>query len=503
MEWFLRQQAEKLEEKKVSVREPALASPVVYFSTWRTTSSDVLSLVTTATPFSRPATWDVDGSAASPTPLPPAAGVPTRRQPPTPAPFRESKFYSPLCVDGAVNDLERATTNKALWQEREKFLTRLRARRIDREILETAAAVKIQALCRGIVTRAQMEQQSRLALARSRLRKSYNSVVVKLRVKKFVESNVTETRGRAGDAVVKIQRHWRRRLGMRCAAKERHSQREELLNWASTRLQRMVRKRFAWRATAKLRMRQYEAVRAQSSQAVQKLARKAAARKVILRRQLLLQYVAAVAVQRCARKHLARKACRNVRALASVLRVNAAAIPIQAIFRGQLHRRCVVACVRAVGERVGALVVCCTGTAVVFSPRRRRRRVSGGRWGWQRAAMSIAAVAYLGCGFAAWWWWSASSSCTHSTSLAPAPAQLCSCLSALAPSSLLRCADRYVRVLRTQEKKDLIFAAALSVQRVYRGHLGRCEFRAERSRSDMEHTVGACIRVRCQSSTML
>ena len=60
-------------------------------------------------------------------------------------------------------------------------------------------------------------------------------------------------------------------------------------------------------------------------------------------------------------------------------------------------------------------------------------------------------------------------------------------------ATLLR--PRYVRLLRTQEKKDLIFSAALSVQRVYRGHLGRCEFRAERSRSDMEHTVGACIRV--------
>lgn len=274
MDWFLRQQAEKLEEKKVSCREPALASPVVYFSTWRTTSSDILSLVTTATPFSRPASWDSSeqqdggGGGGSGSPGSPKSRSRQRNKQP------HSKFYSPLCQDGAVNDLERANTNKALWQEKEKFSTRLRARRIDREILETAAAVKVQALCRGIVTRAKVQEEARLALARARLRKSYNSVVVKLRVKKFVEANVTETRGRAGTAVVTIQKQWRSYLARRYASKERLAQREELLNWASTRLQCLVRKRMAWRATAKMRMRQYEAVRSEGSQSIQKLARK-------------------------------------------------------------------------------------------------------------------------------------------------------------------------------------------------------------------------------------
>eukprot|EP00750_Incisomonas_marina_P018787 INCI3142.3.p1 GENE.INCI3142.3~~INCI3142.3.p1 ORF type:complete len:689 (+),score=97.55 INCI3142.3:181-2247(+) len=348
MEWFLRQQAEKLQEKKISVREPALASPVVYFSTWRTTSSDVLSLVTTATPFSRPATWDppspqsgghnTGNAKRSPRSQQRRRGGDGSRQP-QPAPFAESKFYSPLCVEGAVNDLERANTNKKLWQEKEKFSTRLRARRVDREILETAAAVKIQALCRGILAQKKVHAQKRFALARARLRRSYMSVVMKLRVKHFVEANVTETRGRAATAVVAIQKTWRRFLAHRLVDKERLALREELLNWAATQLQRLVRKRFAWRATSKLRMRHYEERRANGGQSIQKLARTLAARKNIIRRTALLQYVASTVIQRCARAHLARKASHKERELQGVLRVNASAIPIQAIFRGQLHRR--------------------------------------------------------------------------------------------------------------------------------------------------------------------
>lgn len=347
MEWFLRQQAEKLQEKKVSVREPALASPVVYFSTWRTTSSDVLSLVTTATPFSRPATWDPPSpsrNANAKAVVSPRSQQQRRRggggsRQPQPAPFAESKFYSPLCVEGAVNDLERANTNKRLWQEKEKFSTRLRARRVDREILETAAAVKIQALCRGILAQKKVHSQKRFALARARLRRSYISVVMKLRVKHFVEANVTATRGRAATAVVAIQKTWRRFLAHRFVDKERLALREELLNWAATQLQCLVRKRFACRATSKLRMRHYEARRANGGQSIQKLARTLSARKHIMRRKALLQYVAATLIQRCARAHLARKACDKERELQGVLRVNASAIPIQAIFRGQLHRR--------------------------------------------------------------------------------------------------------------------------------------------------------------------
>jgi len=324
MEWFLQQQAEKSQEQKVSRREPALASPVVYFSTWRTTSSDVLSLVTTATPFSRPATWSSKSDHE-------------RRK--SRSKFSESKFYSPLCVDAAVNDLERANTNKALWQEKERFSTRLRARRIDREILETAAAIKVQALARGIVARNLLQSESRVALARKRLRRSYAGVIMKLRVKKFVEANVSETRGRATNAVVAIQNQWRKFLANRLTSKERLTRRQELLNRIAVCLQCMVRRRIACRATGKLRMRHFELQRATGSQLVQNFARAQSAKKILSRKRLLLQYVAATMIQRCVRVHLARKAFRKRKVLASVLRVNSSAIPIQAIFRGQLHRR--------------------------------------------------------------------------------------------------------------------------------------------------------------------
>ena len=54
---------------------------------------------------------------------------------------------------------------------------------------------------------------------------------------------------------------------------------------------------------------------------------------------------------------------------------------------------------------------------------------------------------------------------------------------------------RYVRVLRFQEKTDLIFAAVLLVQRVYRGHLGRSNCKLEALRNDTESRVAAVLRL--------
>ena len=251
----------------------------------------------------------------------------------------DSRFYSPLCADGSTKDVERARKNAALWKEKDSFASRLRVRRRDRELIESAAAVKIQGLCRGIVVRNRVREESRLSLARQRLRKSYKKVRHQLLVKRTVQANVHAARGKASEAVVVVQKYWRRWLAQRCAAKERRTRQEEVLNWAATRLQSLVRKRFAWRSTSKHRMRYYEARRAQGSCVIQSLMRKASARKKVVRRKALLEYVAATMVQRCARWHLGRKAFAKKKEMKEILRVNTAAIPIQAIFRGQLSRR--------------------------------------------------------------------------------------------------------------------------------------------------------------------
>ena len=47
-------------------------------------------------------------------------------------------------------------------------------------------------------------------------------------------------------------------------------------------------------------------------------------------------------------------------------------------------------------------------------------------------------------------------------------------------------------MLRLQEKKDMIFAAALTVQRIYRGHLGRASYRTAASQALTEcHVAGS------------
>ena len=55
MEQWLREQAEKAQANRVTTNRAMCIAPVLYFGTWRTTGSDVLSIVTTTTPFRRTA----------------------------------------------------------------------------------------------------------------------------------------------------------------------------------------------------------------------------------------------------------------------------------------------------------------------------------------------------------------------------------------------------------------------------------------------------------------
>jgi len=322
MEEWLRQQAESLNANKVTTRRGIGASPVLYFSTWRSTHSDILSVVNTAR---------LSSSSSSKSPR----NRERRRV--------ASKRQSPL----QSSDMYRAKVwkkqNDLLRKEEQIFMSNLDTKRFEREDLELGAATSIQKCTRAYLLRRWFSKEKSRLKAHAKLKESYRSVTRQLMLKKQMEANLRSAEHRKRVAAVRIQNCFRQFLARRAAENEKERRREEAEAVAATLIQAMNRVKIARRALSASRVQHDTYARHLAASLVQRIFRGFAGRRRAISRRYILEILCATMIQRHYRRRLAFKFMKKEKMIREVQRLNDNAVAIQAIVRGNNDRRLVAA----------------------------------------------------------------------------------------------------------------------------------------------------------------
>lgn len=322
---WLRNQSELAQDQVIVMREAMCVAPVLYFGTWRTTHSDVISLVTTTkTCVNTGKKWNRGARRIQ-------------------VPLKDPKYTSPLREPAEAERTEHARKNQALWLEEELFISKLDERRRQREECETNAATIIQRSLRGYLMRLYFIKERKRLIAKARLKKSYKSMSQRIRLQREMEENLRRAQTKKADGATKIQAVVRRFFAMRAAAKEKITLCEEVLNFTATSVQCLVRKRFARRHVANVRMRWYLGERNHAVTIIQRVFRGVMHSQHAKQRRLLLQVIAASMIQRPYRRYLSLKFVKKELTVRRVMLTNDAAIALQAVFRGRMERRVVIA----------------------------------------------------------------------------------------------------------------------------------------------------------------
>eukprot|EP00501_MAST-03F_sp_TOSAG23-6_P001800 GSMAST32.ASY1.ANO1.1878.1 assembled CDS len=322
---WLRNQSELAQDQVIVMREAMCVAPVLYFGTWRTTHSDVISLVTTTkTCVNTGKKWNRGARRIQ-------------------VPLKDPKYTSPLREPAEAERTEHARKNQALWLEEELFISKLDERRRQREECETNAATIIQRSLRGYLMRLYFIKERKRLIAKARLKKSYKSMSQRIRLQREMEENLRRAQTKKADGATKIQSVVRRFFAMRASAKEKITLCEEVLNYTATSVQCLVRKRFARRHVANVRMRWYLGERNHAVTIIQRVFRGVMHSQHAKQRRLLLQVIAASMIQRPYRRYLSLKFVKKELTVRRVMLTNDAAIALQAVFRGRMERRVVIA----------------------------------------------------------------------------------------------------------------------------------------------------------------
>ena len=327
MDDWLKERAVAAQAGVLSVRRGESPCPPLYFTTRRTTYSDVMSVVTTTRP------------AASSKPQ--RSNKELRR---IKMPLRAAVFTSPLRCAGELEDEERARRNKALWAENVEFMARLQAKRELRQYAEVAAATRIQSAFRLHLVAHNYAAIKKRAIVRKRVRQGMRGccegaageggVVVLAARDRSMRRNAAHAH-----AALAVQVRYRGILGRRAAAKERHMRHEELHGGGSVLLQCMARSFLARRAVRKLRASRAADAARGACLLLQTQYRRHRARRLVALRRVRLASLCATLLQRAMRRHLACKAARKERVRSREARTNGAAMDVQRIFRGKRGRR--------------------------------------------------------------------------------------------------------------------------------------------------------------------
>ena len=324
MEEWLRQQAESLNAKKITTRTGIGSSPVLFFSTWRTTHSDILSIVNT----SRLASSSSGGSPRN---------KERRRIKST------AKRQSPLQSSEMYRSKVWKKQNDILRKEEEIFMSNLDTKRFEREDLELGAATSIQKCTRAYLLRRWFSKEKSRLQATAKLKESYRSVTRQLMLKKQMEVNLRAAEHRKRVAVVRIQSCFRQFLARRATDNEKERRREEAESAAATMIQALERGKLARRALQSARKRCDAYARHMATCHIQRVFRGFAGRRRVIFRRYVLEIMCATMIQRRYRRCLALKFMRKERTMREVQILNDNAILIQAIVRGNNDRRLVAA----------------------------------------------------------------------------------------------------------------------------------------------------------------
>ncbi|KAH9185292.1 hypothetical protein AeNC1_012736, partial [Aphanomyces euteiches] len=290
---WLQEQAEKIQDRIVNVRQGLSSSPSMYFGTRRCTYSDVISIITTTTRMQD----------ARPAPLP-ATKAPTT----TLDTFLDPLFVSPLQnhVERQQDKLERH--KKALVSEKTTFMGHLKLQRLERHQVEYRAASVVQRTYRGHILRKNFAKVKKTLLIRNKVRAVMKDVAKGTRLI-LEEKDRTRTKQRERMAAAStIQRRFRSFIAAIVVAKERYMVVEERRHACARQLQSVVRRRLAYCFVRKVRLRHVEALALALARTIQRLFRGYIDRTRVRSRRLAVRHAAIRLIQNAFTRSLARKA---------------------------------------------------------------------------------------------------------------------------------------------------------------------------------------------------
>lgn len=299
MEAYLERCEESFQNGLVKCRYQTSLTRSSYFWTKRTTSSDVMSVITTVRAF------DTAGNHT----LSPLGDA-------NPTPFNMPKYSSPFEPSKRVQlrDEEHDRINAALWREQQQFMARLQARRGQRASLETGAAHRIQAMFRGHASRqwwagqgvGKLQTRQRV---RSQLRGALDHTGWVLTAAEF-KADVESRRQQSARTIQCGVRSGRARTAVQ--ARRGTVQRQQQERGARI-IQNGVRRSAARAALRRESAWARDTKRLVAAEYIQRAARRNLARHKVHLRRLVLHRLAATLIQSAFRRRAARRRVRRVR----------------------------------------------------------------------------------------------------------------------------------------------------------------------------------------------
>ncbi|KAH9101832.1 hypothetical protein AeMF1_021537 [Aphanomyces euteiches] len=371
---WLQEQAEKIQDRIVNVRQGLSSSPSMYFGTRRCTYSDVISIITTTTRMQD----------ARPAPLP-ATKAPTT----TLDTFLDPLFVSPLQnhVERQQDKLERH--KKALVSEKTTFMGHLKLQRLERHQVEYRAASVVQRTYRGHILRKNFAKVKKTLLIRNKVRAVMKDVAKGTRLI-LEEKDRTRTKQRERMAAAStIQRRFRSFIAAIVVAKERYMVVEERRHACARQLQSVVRRRLAYCFVRKVRLRHVEALALALARTIQRLFRGYIDRTRVRSRRLAVRHAAIRLIQNAFTRSLARKAVAVQAERTREAACDGAATTIQRCFRGDLGRQTVARL-----RQIEAASIAAAAALLIQRVVRGRfgRAVSAARARWRQEAFTVMAA---------------------------------------------------------------------------------------------------------------
>lgn len=340
------EQEERRHARIVTVNEGMAITPSLYFGTRRCTYSTVVSVFTTALIHPRvgsnSSTMKTAWSTSANTPTP-ASKPSIKLSGATTDPAMAAASY---CFDSPYSALtpdELTTTQAAaLTQEREFFMAKLRAARLDRFLVENNAALAIQRLYKGYVLRRRFRDMREKLQLRKRIRSNLVRVTRDTAIVLGEKDRRARALAKRHEAANRIQGAFRCWLAHRWLVAERYKREWEDRTYAAVTLQAAWRAALARAFTRKAMLRRRQQARNILVGIVGRLYRGYLARQRVHVLVLRRQTIAAQRLQWFMQRQLAKKALALERRRRTLERRHVAAVVIQKHARGMIRRARVI-----------------------------------------------------------------------------------------------------------------------------------------------------------------
>ncbi|KAJ1422367.1 hypothetical protein B484DRAFT_432995, partial [Ochromonadaceae sp. CCMP2298] len=328
-EEYYRDRAIEVQKGIVNFKSSATATCESFIWTYRTTSTDVISLITTTTPLKKGAMNDIQ--------MKPQDAIRLKGSKKVQKPGAGGPYDLSISVD---SEIKRKRLNQTLLSERHAFMTKLGASRALRSNLENTAATLIQAAFRGHTVRLNGEEIAHFAEVyrqirgniRSYMANKHSTVLSMSRYKR----GIANVRNRSA---VTIQCAFYRYQSRKCLRRRRHELWLQKRRLAAARIQAMTRG-VAARARVQLLLERLRIVLVtRSITCMQTWSRRHLARRRVHRRRFKLHVVAARMILNWYRAKYSRKMGKYMKAMLIFRRTFNGAQAMQCLIRRFLAGR--------------------------------------------------------------------------------------------------------------------------------------------------------------------